>query len=151
VSRDGSNLVFSPDATTEQRTAAQAVVTAWPLQQARNAAIARVDAGYVAALAAGITPQGSQVTLAAADTDQNAFTRQATLLREAQELGYVNDDTEQTIVDAAGTPHTLTIAHLRGLLVGYGMALKALFDTRATKRAAAAVAPTIEDANAIDW
>jgi hypothetical protein len=149
---DGTYRIdYRVDATPEQRAAAQAVVDAWPLHEARAAAVARVQAGYDAAIAAGITPQGSQITLAAAETDQNAFTRQATLLREAQEMGLVNDATQQVIVDAAGVAHTLTIAQLRALLVGYGLALKALFDVRAAKRAQAQLAESIEDAAAITW
>lgn len=152
VQHDGTIRVSYRDGASEaQVAAAESVIAAWPLQEARLNAAARVEAGYAAAIKAGITPQGSEITLAAAETDQNAFTRQATLLREAQEMGLVTDSTEQVIVDAAGTSHTLTIAQLRVLLIGYGMALKGLFDTRATKRAQAMAAETIEAADAINW
>jgi hypothetical protein len=149
---DGTFRVdFREQATQEQRDAAQAVVDAWPLHEARAAAVARVQAGYDAAIAAGITPQGSQITLVAGESDQNAFARQATLLREAQEMGLVNDATQQVIVDASGASHTLTIAQLRVLLVGYGLTLKSLFDLRAAKRAQSQMAESIEAADAINW
>jgi hypothetical protein len=137
--------------TLEQRAAAQAVVDAWPVHEARYAAVLRINAGYDAAIRAGITPQGSAITLAAEETDQNAFTRQAAWLREAQDLEVITPATEQKIVDVSGQEHTMTVAQLRILLVGYGAALKALFDLRAAKRTAAMAAQSVEEANAVNW
>lgn len=99
----------------------------------------------------GVTPDGSQITLGASTADQNAFSRQAVMLREAQELGTIDGNTQQSISDIDGIVHTMTVTQLRTLLVGYGMAIKTLWDTKAQKLAAIDAAETIEAVQAVTW
>jgi hypothetical protein len=105
-------------------------------------------------LAAGIEING--ITLAAGDTDQQAFSRLLTLLREAHELqpdaasktSFLN--TPQVITDIHGVPHTLPgINVLRQLLVAYGAAIRDQWATHATRKAAIHKALTMEELDAI--
>lgn len=119
----------------------------WSLAIAREQQKAIIDAAHDAVLAAGITPQGSQITLGAQVTDQNAFTRMAGLIREAE----LPDNYPQTITDQNGAKHDLTVGTLRTLLVAYGAAIQALFNLRADKRTAIDAAQSAEAVRDITW
>jgi hypothetical protein len=105
-------------------------------------------------LLAGIEIGG--ITLAAGETDQQAFTRLLTLLREAHELqpdaasknAFMN--TPQVITDIHGMPHTLPgVKALRQLLVAYGAAIRDLWTTHATRKAAIRSATTRQELDAV--
>jgi hypothetical protein len=105
-------------------------------------------------LSEGIEING--ITLAAGEADQQAFTRLLTLLREAHELqpdaasksAFMN--TPQVITDIHGMPHTLPgVKALRQLLVAYGAAIRDLWTTHATRKAAIRSATTREELDAV--
>lgn len=83
------------------------------------------------ALVGGLTVGG--VTLACKDKDRAMFAQMLTLLREAENLQ--PDETAktafrasmQTIADADGNTHTMSVTDLRALLVAYGVAYQALW------------------------
>ena len=97
---------------------------------ARNALLAKL-VPYNRAQQEGITIQG--ITLAAGDKDRSLFSQMLVLLREAEDL--LSDESAriafraspQTIADAQGGTHTMTVTELRGLLVAYGAAYQALW------------------------
>ncbi len=79
-----------------------------------------IAAGYL------VAPEG--FTLALGDTDRAAFTAMLTLVQEALSLSVITNETEQTIADKDGTPHTVSTLRLRQILVGYGFHYKTLWD-----------------------
>ena len=113
----------------------------------------RIEVDYQSALAAGVTVGG--ITLAAEESDQNIFARFLTMLATSEGL-QTDDDSKaafrastQTIADHSGTPHSMTVTDIRGLIVQYGAAVQALWTTKATRRAKATAATTIAALNAI--
>lgn len=130
-----------------------------PLEQLafRTAKMARrieLEKAAMRRLAAGVEIGG--ITLAAGDADQQAFTRLLTLLREAHELqpdaasksAFMN--TPQVITDIHGKPHTLPgVNALRKLLVAYGAAIRDLWTTHATRKAAIRSATTRQELDAV--
>lgn len=84
----------------------------------------------------GITIGG--IRLAASPADRSQFAQMLVLLREAEDL-LPDEPTKQafrqapqTITDAHGNPHTMTIASLRALLVAYGQAYQTLWSAAHT-------------------
>lgn len=67
---------------------------------------------------------GDGYSLAIDESDQNAFARLLTFLREAG----ISDDTDVTIKDNAGIKRTMTYAELKTLLVQYGLYCQQLFN-----------------------
>lgn len=116
---------------------------------ARSIRKAIIDAAYEADRADGITV--GQITLGGTKADQAEFTAQAVLLREAQELGLITGDTEQTVADVSGAILTMTTTQLRTLLVGYGSVLKAMWTQKKAKLAAIDAAQTKAEIDAITW
>lgn len=83
------------------------------------------------ALVGGLTV--GALTLACKDKDRAMFAQMLVLLREAEDL---QPDEEaksafrasmQTITDAAGNTHTISVTDLRAMLVSYGAAYQALW------------------------
>lgn len=83
----------------------------------------------------GITISG--IRLAAADRDRSMFAQMLVMLREAEDL--LPDESaktafrasQQTIADAQGGTHTMTVTEVRALLVAYGAAYQALWTAAA--------------------
>ena len=123
---------------------------------AKSAKLARMEGDYAASLAGGVTVGGiGGITLAATAADQNTFSRLMTLLATAEAA--IADPAAraafaaapQTIADAAGAPHTLTVAQLRTLIVAYGQQVSARWSAMSTKRAAAIAATTFEQLESV--
>ncbi len=81
-----------------------------------------------AVLAAGYSVQPEDFTLALGDADRAAFGQMLVLVREALDLGMINDATPQTIAAQDGQLHTVSTLRLRQILVGYGFHYKTLWD-----------------------
>ncbi len=83
----------------------------------------------------GITVGG--IRLAASEKDRSLFAQGLILLREAEDM--LPDDgaraafraSTQTLADAEGTTHTMSVTDLRALLVAYGSAYQALWTAAA--------------------
>jgi hypothetical protein len=126
------------------------------LEQARQAKLSAVQAAYQSKLAAGITPTGSEIVLAALPDDVEKFTQLITLLREVESLQPTDEakaafrDSLQTVADINGTPHQLTVSALREMIVDYGIQVNTLWAANAQKRAQIAAAITVEEINAIE-
>jgi hypothetical protein len=88
-------------------------LTAEELAAREAAKLAAIKAAAMSAPYA-VLPEG--FSLATAESDQNAFTRLLQLLGIAQ----APDEMPVTIADAEGQKHTVTVARLREILVGYG-------------------------------
>ena len=93
-----------------------------------------IELEYQNSLKKGITV--NDITLAAQDADQNAFTKLLTLLQTAE--GLQADTTAfkaspQSIADINGKVHTMSVTELRILIVQYGMAINALWVDRTNK------------------
>lgn len=92
----------------------------WPLEKARHR---------------GITVNG--IRLAAKEKDRSLFSQGLILLREAEDM--LPDDVAkaafrasmQTIVDANGNTHTMSVTDLRSLMVAYGSTYQALWTAAA--------------------
>lgn len=75
----------------------------------------------------------NNIRLAAGERDRSLFSQGLILLRETEDL--LPDEaakiafraSPQTITDAEGNPHTMTVTELRTLLVAYGAAYQALW------------------------
>jgi hypothetical protein len=83
----------------------------------------------------GITING--IRLAASEKDRSLFSQGLVLLREAEDL-LPDEPTKaafraspQTIADAQGNTHTMSVTDLRALLVAYGAAYQALWTAAA--------------------
>lgn len=89
-----------------------------------EAAKAQVCAGYT------VQPEG--FTLALGDSDRNQFAQMLTLVQEALSLGFIDNDTPQTIADKDGGKHTVSTLRLRQILVLYGLHYKGIWDAATT-------------------
>lgn len=145
------SIRFAPQADESQRQQGQAILDGWPLEEARQAAVARVQAGFEAALVRGITLPGTSITLAAGAADRDAFVALATLMRDAVAEGLAAADAPVQITDLDGVEHTLSWSQARPLLVHYGMAWLALRARRQQKFAAARAAATVTQAQAVQF
>lgn len=67
-------------------------------------------------------------TLGLSDSDRNAFTQMLALIKEALDLGLIDNDAPQTISDKSGQKHTITTLRFRQIMVQYGLYYKALWD-----------------------
>ena len=99
------------------------------LHDARETKLAALQKGYEDALQKGVAAGG--ITLDASEKAQTDFNHLITLLREVEEL--LPQDareafraSEQTVTDAAGALHQLSVSALRALIVGYGQSIYAL-------------------------
>lgn len=113
----------SYDAATETLTPLQtvtlkAVTDGWTVTALPEADIKR--RAYYAALEAGYTVPGLGIVLALQESDRNAFTALLTLINETVAAGLQTESDTVTIADIEGTVHSVTIAQLRGILLGYG-------------------------------
>jgi len=103
-------------------------------------ALINLNNEYQAKMASGILVEG--ITLAATESDQNAFTRLTTLLSsieasltsDIEKAGFAQS--KQSIADINGTAHVLTVAQIRGIIVKYGLAVAKLWGEMAVKRMA---------------
>ncbi len=90
----------------------------------------------LAETANGITVGG--IRLAASERDRSLFAQGLVLLREAEDM--LPDEeakaafraSHQTIADADGVTHTMSVTDLRSLLVAYGSAYQALWTAAAS-------------------
>jgi hypothetical protein len=152
---DGTYRIdYRAEATTEQREAAQAIVGAWPLHEARAAAAERVQTGHTAALAAGVTV--GQIKLRAEASDQIALANGLNVANAALIAGTSNSVNVSNIfgrgvTDYDNNSHDMTLAQYLQLSLGYANAIGTLQATLALKTAQANAAETIEAAQAIDW
>ena len=89
-----------------------------------EAAKAQVRTGYT------VQPEG--FTLALGDNDRSQFTQMLTLVQEALSLGFIDNDTPQTIADKDGGKHTVSTLRLRQILVLYGLHYKGIWDAATT-------------------
>lgn len=117
----------------------------------KAAKLAAAEAQYAKELADGITING--LTLAAAESDRNAFSQLLGMLATAEALLAENDreafrDSSQVIADAAGATHQMTVTQLRQSIVGYGQAIQQGWIVQVQRRAAIAAATTTEELNA---
>lgn len=62
------------------------------------------------------------------DVSRNAFSQMTTLIQEAMSLGFIDNDTPQTIADSQNRKQNLTTLRFRQIMVGYGMYYKGLWD-----------------------
>lgn len=63
------------------------------------------------------------------DASRNAFSQMTTLIQEAMSLGFIDNNTPQTIADSQNRKQTLTTLRFRQIMVGYGMFYKNLWDS----------------------
>lgn len=117
----------------------------------KAAKLAAAEAQYAKELADGITVNG--ITLAAQESDRNAFNQLITLLATAE--GLLPEEqreafraTDQTIADKSGTTHTMTVTQVRQLVVAYGMAIQQGWVTFVARRAAVNAATTLSELDA---
>lgn len=74
-----------------------------------------------------VLPEG--FSLSTDDVSKNAFSQMTTLIQEALALGFIDDNTLQTITDSQNRLQTLTTLRFRQIIVGYGMYCKQLWDS----------------------
>jgi hypothetical protein len=118
------------DAATETltplRTVTLAAVTeGWEIELLPAADVRRL--AYLAAINDGYTVPGLGITLALQESDRNAFTGLLTMINEAVSAGLKAETDTVTIADISGVAHSVTIAQLRGVMLGYGNHLSALW------------------------
>lgn len=153
------NNVWQPDpqATTEQRAAAQALINAWPaqqaLEQARRSAAQRIDAGYAASVADHFAVAGKLWKLRA--EDMSLIAARVTHLLNKLALAATEQDREvirATIIEFPTTlgVQSLPFSELSPIFDLYGDWLAPRLGqlTRLKMIAAVADAPT---AAALDW
>lgn len=80
----------------------------------------KIAAGYL------VLPEG--FTLKLEDFDRGLFTQMLSLVREALDLGLINNNALQVISDINGQEVTITALRFRQIMVGYGMYYKSLWD-----------------------
>lgn len=83
-------------------------------------------------VAQGYLVEPENITLGLSDGDRSLFTQMLALVKEALDLGLIDNDTVQTISDQSGTKHTLTTLRFRQIMVAYGMYYKGLWDQYST-------------------
>lgn len=76
-----------------------------------------------------VLPEG--FFLSTDDVSKNAFSQMITLIQEAMSLGFIDNNTPQTITDNQSRKQTLTTLRFRQIMVGYGMYCKSLWDQTA--------------------
>lgn len=118
------------DAATETLTPTQtvtldAVTEGWTITALPEDDVKHIT--YISALDAGYTVPGLGITLALQEHDRNAFTGLLTLVNEAVSAGLQTESDLVTIANLNGAPHAVTIAQLRGIMLGYGNHLATLW------------------------
>lgn len=79
-------------------------------------------------IAEGYNVSPENFTLALGDVDRSAFTQMLSLVKEALDLGLIDNTTPQIIADLHGNKHEVTTLRFRQIMVGYGLYYKALWD-----------------------
>lgn len=118
------------------------------LSEVRSAKSAQIDADYIATLNAGYE-HGTEVTLAATFEDQTRFTQDALLTERSVTTGILSDEDTIAFLDHSGSPHLVTVAEYRALLVSYGLWCREQLIDRATRKAQLAAATTLEEIEAV--
>jgi hypothetical protein len=101
-------------------------------KQAEYEAWLQKEAVYAAAVAAGFPVPGMDFSLRLGDADRIAFNQMLALVREALDLGMIDNNTPQTIADTHGQTHVVTTLQFRQIMVGYGSYYKSLWDQLVT-------------------
>lgn len=83
-------------------------------------------------VAQGYLVDPENITLGLSDADRGLFTQMLALVKEALDLGMIDNTTAQTISDQSGTKHTLTTLRFRLIMVAYGTYYKGLWDLYST-------------------
>lgn len=83
---------------------------------------------FNSAIAAGFTVPNETFTLRLTETDRAAFAQMLALVREALDLGMIDNDTIQTISDINSELHQVSILKFRQIMVSYGFYYKTLWD-----------------------
>jgi hypothetical protein len=73
-----------------------------------------------------VIPEG--FFLSTDDVSRNAFTQMTTLIQEALSLGFIDNNTLQTITDSQSRKQTLTTLRFRQIMIQYGFYYKNLWD-----------------------
>lgn len=73
-----------------------------------------------------VSPEG--YNLGIADNDRKAWAELVVMLNEGISLGVVDANTEVTIKDISGNPHTITAGRLKQVIFELGMYYKTLWD-----------------------
>lgn len=136
--------VYEDSATQEQRSAAATVIATAPLLEARQAAAERIAAGYANAVAGGFTPAGEEWSISAdAQADITGLGLRV-LIEQMQ-----STDTLKLPTSAGAI--TMTVANAQPIMVAYGQWLTPKREQLVQKTADAAIASSVESANAIVW
>lgn len=83
-------------------------------------------------VAQGYLVEPENITLGLSDADRGLFTQMLALVKEALDLGLIDNTTEQTISDQSGTKHSMTTLRFRQIMVAYGMFYKGLWGQYST-------------------
>lgn len=76
----------------------------------------------------GYVDQITNIKLKTTIAAQTRFASMIVLVKEAIDLGFITNDSNQTIYDYNEQPHTMTTMELRQLMLRYGLYCKYIFD-----------------------
>lgn len=140
-----TEIGYTVPPTPEQEAQIATVISGWDNLRAKNALMRQINADWQATVAAGwTTPYGWKLGITTQDVTllMGAFI----LAKEAAAMGL--PDTV-AIIDTDGATHTLSLAELTTLMLGYGQARAALSAADAAVRQAVNAATTLDELNAI--
>lgn len=80
------------------------------------------------AISQGFLVQPENFILALADNDRVALSQMLSLVKEALDLGLIDNDTPQVIADKDGQKHEISTLRFRQIMVQYGFYYKNLWD-----------------------
>ena len=115
------------------------------LRTARMARRRALESAWRNRLAQGITVGG--LTLRCEESDRNAFSQLLVMLAEAERLGQLPP--QVPAADRTNTVHTMPVADLRALLVGYGAAYQAMWVQKVATHNAIEAAGTVDSVTAV--
>ena len=82
-----------------------------------------------AAIKAGFLVSPENFYLALKDNDRVLFSQMLSLVKEALDLGYITNDTPQSIKDINGETRVISTLRFRQIMVPYGFYYKTLWDS----------------------
>jgi len=95
---------------------------------AQKAEKAKID-NFNSKINEGFLVEPENFVLKLEDADRFAFTQMLALVKEALDLGLIDNTTIQTIADKDGAIHEIATLRFRQIMVQYGMYYKSLWDS----------------------
>lgn len=111
----------------DDKTNTNSVISLTDKELAENAFMLRMTE-YDKKIKNGFLVSPENFILAIEDDDRNLFAQMLLLVKEALDLGMIDNDAPQTILDKDGNSQTITTLRFRQIMVGYGMYYKSLWD-----------------------